>query len=214
MIGRRLTLLTAAALGAVIVAASCGVPQSGEYRPLGGDDVGELLATTTSTTTTVATTTIPVTTPTTVPETTTTALPLVNVDLYFVSGQQLTKVSYPLTPDPQPQQLLEVLVAGVEPLQPATAGTRSAIPAGAKFDVTVSAGVAEVDMNAEALTTISGDGALEFGQIVLTLLDNVPGIGQVKFSVLGNEQVVPRGDGSEVPAGTLVSRDDYATLLG
>ncbi|MEZ5217634.1 MAG: hypothetical protein R2715_13880 [Ilumatobacteraceae bacterium] len=46
---------------------------------------------------------------------------------------------------------------------------------------------------------------------MLTLLSNVPGIGQVRFSVLGVDQSVLRDDfrGS----GETVSREDYLTLL-
>lgn len=214
---RRLTLLTATAVAAVI-AAACGVPDSGEFRSIGGDDVAELLVTTTtSTTTTLPTTTAP---PTTLPpETTvtvletTTTVPFETVDLYFVSGDTLAKVPYNFPPDPTPQQVLDVLADGVEPLGPQAAGLRSAIPSAARFDVSVRGGVVEVDMNEEALATVSADGPLEFGQIVMTLLTNIPGVGQVRFSVLGTPRPFVRGDGSEVPADTEVSKDDYASLL-
>lgn len=215
---RRLTLLsTLAALG--VVAAACGVPDSGEFRTIGGDEVIELMSTTTTTTTTTiptttaAPTTLPPETTATVLETTTTIL-LETIDLYFVSGDQLAKVPYNIPPEPGPQQLLDVLALGLDLLGGTEAtGLRSAIPTEARFSVSVRGGIAYVDMNEEALATVSTDGPLEFGQIVMTLLTNTTGVGQVVFSVLGTPQPIVRGDGSEVAAETPVSRDDYASLL-
>ena len=57
------------------------------------------------------------------------------------------------------------------------------------------------------------DGRFEFGQIVLSLLNNIKGIGQVKFSVDGTARAIERGDGSQIDAGGAASRDDYADLI-
>lgn len=214
---RRVALMTAAPIVAIVFAA-CGVPDSGQFTDIDGDDVAELLVTTTtSTTTTLPTTTAP---PTTLPPATTvtvlettTTVPFETIELYFVSGDSLAPYPYNFGPDPTPQQVLDVLVDGVEPLGPQAAGLRSAIPPEARFAVTLDRGVFLVDMNEEALTAVSADGPLEFGQIVMTLLDNIPGGGQVRFSVLGTARPFVRGDGSEVPADSEVSKDDYASLL-
>jgi hypothetical protein len=212
----RLLALTFVALTATVVAA-CGVPESSEFRPLGADDVADLQATTT-TTTTIPTTTAPPTTlapetTLTVIETTTTLVPTEPVDLYYVSGEQLQPVPIALTLDPTPEQVLQALVSKLGELGPIATGLRSTIPAEAQFNVSVSEGVAYVDMTSASLTTVAADGRFEFGQIVLSLLNNVKGIGQVKFSVDGTARAIERGDGSQIDAGGAASRDDYADLV-
>ena len=206
-------MLLALAPVAVTLVVSCGVSDSSSYRPIGGADVAELLATTTSTTTTTTATTS--TPPQTAPPTTATptTVPTQTVDLYFVSGCSLQAVKFPLTPDPAPRQVLEALLTGLSRLGSAATGLRSAIPSGSTFEVTVRTGVAYVDLPAAALTSVPSDGRLEFGQLVLTLVSNIKGVGQVSFSVSGTAIAFDRGDGSQVEAGKPVSRDDYASLL-
>lgn len=214
---RRLLALTAAAVGLLIVAA-CGVPTSSDFKPLSAADVADLQATTsTTTTTTTTTTTVPTTTTPettlTILETTTTLAPTEAIELYYVSGEELQPISIPLLLDPTPKQVLEALVTKLAELGPLATGLRSAIPAEAQFNVSVSEGVAYVDMTSQSLTTVAGDGRFEFGQIVLSLLNNVKGVGQVKFSVDGTSVAVERGDGSQIDAGGSASRDDYNDLV-
>jgi hypothetical protein len=215
---RRLVLLTVAAVLAV-VAAACGVDDSSDFRPLSPADVAELQATSSTTTTsTTSTTTPPPTTTTpettlTVLETTTTLAPTEPVELFYVSGELLQPVEFPLTVDPGPEQVLEALVAGLDTLGLAATGLRSAIPAGAQFSVSVNAGIAYVEMSSESLTQVATDGRLQFGQIVLTLVNNVRGIGQVKFSVDGSAITIEGGDGSQIDASSSASRDDYIELV-
>jgi len=213
---RRIIALTLVAVAGLVVAA-CGVPEASDYRPIGGPDVADLLATTTSSTTTTSTTLAPTTTAP--PETTlpildtSTTLPTEPVSLYFISGSQLQAVQFPLTPNPSATQVLQALVAGLDVLGPLATGLRSAVPAGATFNVSTRGGIAYVDMSTDTLTKEPTDSRFEFGQIVLTLLSNVTGIGQVSFTVDTVPQVVELGDGSQTNPGDPVAKDDYSTLV-
>ena len=165
--------------------------------------------------TTAPTTTAPVTTAvsTTVPvtQTPTTVFPVVDVELYFITGGQLTAMQWTLAKPAGPNQVIEALEQGVPPGNIGT-GLRSAVPAGAIKNVTVTGGVANVQVVQDFRTLIpSLDQRLAIAQIVLSL--QLPGIGQVTFSIDGVGIVVPRGDNTSSAPGALLTFDEYRPLV-
>ncbi len=219
---RRLLVLAILPLLAVAIVA-CGVPGDDGFRPLDNADIAELRASTTTTTTTTTmptTTTVPATTTsavelsTTVAETTTT-LPTELVDFYFVtSGDQLDRLAYPLAVDPSADQVLNVLAGGLVPFGTLGATMRTAIPSGAMFSLTsTSEGTATIDLPSSSLTSNPADLKLEFAQIVLTLLNQLPGVGRLTFTVDGVPAAIENGAGAQIPAGGTVSIDDYVDLV-
>lgn len=161
--------------------------------------------TTTAPATSAASTTVPVT------QTPTTVFPVVDVELYFITGGQLTAVQRTLAKPAGPNQVIEALEQGVPPGNIGT-GLRSAVPAGAIKNVTVTGGVANVQVVQDFRTLIpSLDQRLAIAQIVLSL--QLPGIGQVTFSIDGVGIVVPRGDNTSSAPGTPLTFDEYRPLV-
>ena len=207
-------LVTAAGL----LLAACGLPNDDQYTAIQPDDVPFGIADTTTTSTT--TTTVPPATTTTAPEattTTTTTIPTEPVSLFYILNGRLQAVQRPLPLPVTPQAALAALLRGPEEKdQPP--GLRSAVPSGSIGTVTVSAGVATVDVAPAFVQPTAGDGQLPvpnvdqplaFGEIVLTLT-SLPGIGQVRFTVAGQPQAALAADGSLVDGP--VSADNYAGL--
>ena len=160
---------------------------------------------TTAPATTAVSTTVPVT------QTPTTVFPVVDVELYFITGGQLTAVQRTLAKPAGPNQVIEALEQGVPPGNIGT-GLRSAVPAGAIKNVTVTGGVANVQVVQDFRTLIpSLDQRLAIAQIVLSL--QLPGIGQVTFSIDGVGIVVPRGDNTSSAPGAPLTFDEYRPLV-
>jgi spore germination protein GerM len=208
---RAAAVLTAGAL----VLAACGLPNDDKYTPIQPDDVPFSIAETTTTSTT--TTTVPPATTTTMPEATTTTIPSQAVSLFFVLNGRLQPVARPFPLPVTPQNVVDKLEAG--PLeQDLPPGLRSVVPANSIGVVTVSAGVATVDLSPAFVQPTTGtdqapvpnvDQPLAFGEIVLTLT-SLPGVGQVRFTVAGQPQGALAADGSLVDGP--VSADNYASL--
>lgn len=203
------------------VAIACGVPGPGEMESIDPQQVPFFLATTstTSTTTTTTTTTIPqptttevpLSTTTTIEPTTTTPAATEPVDLYFVSGDRLFRISASLAADADPRLILAALLEGPDAYE--VPGLRSAIPCTACLTVTVSGGVARVDVPPNLLDEMSNDDLrLMFGQIVLTLT-SPRCLGQVQFTFGGEEQAVFLGDSSPSEPGQRLSCVDYDALV-
>lgn len=76
--------------------------------------------------------------------------------------------------------------------------------------VSVSRGIASVDLRSSVEDLSGRNQLLAFAQLVCTLTAQ-PGIGSVAFTVDGQPIEVPRGDGS-LTSGS-VSRDAYASLI-
>jgi spore germination protein GerM len=200
--------------GALVLAA-CGLPNDGNYTAIQPGDLPAGIADTTTTSTT--TTTLPPATTTTAPQTTTTTIPSQPVLLFFVLNGRLQPVARPFPLPVLPQTVVDKLEAG--PLeQDLPAGVRSAVPANSIGAVTVTGGVATVDLapnfvqpttGTEQLPIPNVDQPLAFGEIVLTLT-SLPGIGQVRFTVGGQPQGALAADGSLVEGP--VSADNYASL--
>jgi spore germination protein GerM len=188
----------------------CGLPAEDSFQPITRDDRFGLSQTTTPSTTAAPTTTVDATTTTALATTSTLVAEL--VELYFITGRQLTGVATPLPLNPALGQVMAALLAG-KPEGGLGTGLRSALPEGAEISVVSEAGIATVDLPATIFETLDPlDQRLMFGQIVLTLTDR-PGVGPVVFTIAGEPTRVYRGDASLTEPGQAVSRDDYLVLL-
>jgi hypothetical protein len=197
----------AAAFALVVVA--CGVPDDKGFQAVSSNDIPFGLddSTTTTTTTTVATTVAP---PTTLPPpSTTTTIPNEQVAVYYVLGRRLRPVLRSLPRGVTPAEALVELQRGpLEEDRPI--GLRSSIVPEMLGQVTVSGGVATVDLSPSILGLSTTEQVLAFGQIVATLTAR-PGIGRVTFTIDGRPVNPPRADGSLAPDS--VSCDDYVELI-
>jgi spore germination protein GerM len=214
-------LVTCASLALVV---ACGVPESSDVRPIDPADVpfGLNETTTTTTTTTLApTTTRPLpettvadatTTTTAALESTTTVAPVEPVTLFFLTGREVVPTQRSLLSPATPPQVLAALASG-PPTGDEAAGLRTALPADMEMLVQVEAGVATVDLPPTFIEDVPGsEQRLAIAQIVLTLTRR-GGVGQVRFTLGGEPQQVPRGQGDITSPGGAVSCDDYENLL-
>jgi spore germination protein GerM len=202
-------------LTGALVVAGCGLPNDDKYTAIQPDDVPFGIADTTTTSTT--STTLPPATTTTIPEATTTTIPTQAVSLFFVLNGRLQPVVRSLPMPVTPQTVVNKLEDGpLEQDQPP--GLRSAVPANSIGVVSVTGGVATVDISPAFVQPTTGtdqapvpnvDQPLAFGEIVLTLT-SLPGIGQVRFTVASQPQGALAADGSLVDGP--VSADNYASL--
>lgn len=191
---------------------ACGLPDDETFSPISRDDRFGLSQTTTPTTTTTTAPTTTVDATTTTAAVTTSTLVTELVDLYFITGRQLTGVATALPLEPALSQVLAALLKG-PPEGGLGSGLRSALPADETLTVTSEAGIATVDLPATIFTTLDpADQRLLLGQVVLTLTDR-PGVGPVVFTLAGQPTRVFRGDASLTEPGQAVSRDDYLVLL-
>ena len=161
--------------------------------------------------TTIATTTTTQAVTTTIGlETTTTDVQAQTVDVFFVASGKLSPVPRSLPVQYVLAQLIAQLQAG-PPEGEVGLGLRSAIPPDLE-EITASpdaSGVAQVVLPEGFFDTIpAADQRLAVAQIVMTLLDNTPGVGQVAFNLQ-----VSGPEGELIPAGELLTRADFMTLL-
>lgn len=192
----------------VAVTAGCSVIDDGKVQRV--DPPNELTDTLPSTTTTIPTTTSQPATSTTGLETTTTELQAQTVQLFYVAGGKLSPIPGQLPAQYALFQLLAQLQLGQQLEGPLGSGLRNAIPPDVIIDASPDGtGVAQVVLPEGFFDTIPAtDQRLAIAQIVMTLLENTPGIGQVAF----NQQVSGPG-GELIPAGQLLTRADYTALL-
>lgn len=198
--------------------AACGVPDDSGFEQIDPADVPFGLNETTTTTTTLAPTTssAPPTTvvdaTTTTVETSTTVAPVEPVTLFFLTGREVVPTQRGLLSPASPPQVLAALVEG-PPTGEEAAGLRTALPAEMEMLVQVAEGVATVDLPPTFLDDVPGsEQRLAIAQIVLTLTRR-GGVGQVRFTLGGEPQQVPRGQGDITSPGGTVSCDDYQNLL-
>jgi hypothetical protein len=199
------------ALGAPVVA-GCGVPTGtdtfGEIPP---DQVQfglDATSTTTSTTSTTSTT-VP-----SLPETTalatTTTIRLEPVQIYFLSRERLQPITIDLPPGSSPDQVADVLEAGPPP----DIALDSLIEEGLIVIAAESGGVLTVDLDPAIFDRVPSTQQTEaIGQIVLTMLSSLRGIGQVTFTLGGEAIAVKKGNGQLSDVGEPLSYDAYANLL-
>jgi spore germination protein GerM len=129
--------------------------------------------------------------------------------VYFAKNGRLVASSRRLQPPVTVQNALRALSAGPNRLETA-AGLRTALPDKNTFGrVSLSDGTARVDLARPFTSLSSSDQIVALGQIVYTVTAR-PGVGLVRFTLLGAPTEVPRADGS-LTAGR-VSRDDYLAL--
>ena len=161
--------------------------------------------------TTIATTTTTEAVTTTIGlETTTTDVQAQTVDVFFIASGKLSPVPRSLPVQYVLSQLIAQLQAG-PPEGEVGLGLRSAIPPDLK-EITASpdaSGVAQVVLPEGFFDTIpAADQRLAVAQIVMTLLENTPGVGQVAFNLQ-----VSGPEGELIPAGQLLTRADFMALM-
>jgi spore germination protein GerM len=201
-----------------IVAVACGIPDSGDVSRIPDDKIGALddtIPTTSTTSTTAPATTLEPTT-TTIPIATTTTIAVEEVTLYFInSAGILVPFTRPLRKGASSGEVLSALQEG-PPAGDIGVGLRTAIPRENEAKLTVQedgSGVATVDLPANFYDRVKQeDQLLAFGQIVLTLTD-VGRIGQVLFTLEGQQTGVLRGSGDLSQPGQPLPPRDYFALL-
>jgi hypothetical protein len=132
-----------------------------------------------------------------------------DVELCLLHGDQLVPVARAVEP---PAELIDIARALAEVTEAeATADLHTSIAASDEIQsVQRSAGVATVELAAEASQRLTADPLGTVAQLVCTLTRQ-PGVGLVRFTVAGVAAEVPRADGSL--SNGPVSADDYAGLL-
>lgn len=177
-----------------VVASSCGVTGSGDFKVIGPAEVPAGVAATTSTTT---------------PDgSTQTTLASEQATLYYVRGSELVGFSVDVAAPANPAHTLSQLLIGTPPPR-----TRTAIPRGVQAVVTIERGVAVISVSRLLLTeTNTADQVIAIGQIVLTLT-SLPGVGQATFVADGRPIAVPIANGIIRAPGAPVTFDDYKSLL-
>lgn len=180
-------------LAGVLILAACGIPSDADSRGIAPDELPPGLVAPESTTTLPA------------PESTEI------VQLYYVREGLLVPTIDEVSLNASLTEILTALVTGPDQ-ELSNVGFRSAF-AGADVvrGVSLSAGVATVDLTVSFVQIPVSDQVLGLGEIVLTLTAR-PGVGQVLFTLDGQVIQVPRADGTVVAQA--VSRDDYQRLVG
>ena len=161
--------------------------------------------------TTIATTTTTIATTTTIGlATTTTDVQAQTVEVFFIASGKLSPVPRSLPAQYVLSQLIAQLRAG-PPEGEVGLGLRSAIPPDLE-EITATpdaSGVAQVVLPEGFFDTIpAADQRLAVAQIVMTLLENTPGVGQVAFNLQ-----VSGPEGELIPAGQLLTRADFMPLM-
>ena len=208
----------AAVVTVLLAIVGCGVPTDSAMRPIDIRAIPSgLSATSTSTTTsTTSTSTTSTTAPPRPPPTTTAVAPPITqapvlepVLLYFALGDRIVEVTRPMATSPSLDSVVLLLAFGPN-LGESAPAARSAVELGDVESVTLSAGVAIVQLSNKFRDLPATEQRRSVAQLVLTLTKR-PGVGQVRFQVQGTALPVPRGDGTF--GETTVSRDDYLSLL-
>jgi hypothetical protein len=204
-----ITVILGVALLAVATTA-CGVPTGEDtYEAIPPDEIlFELDATSTSTTT--STTTLPDVPASTLPPTTSTPIRLEPAEIYFLSRGRLQPVVVELPPGASPDQIADVLELG----PPQDVALETLIEEGLIVSAVDSRGVLTVDLDAETFDRIPSTQQTEaIGQIVLTMLRSLRGVGLVTFTLGGEPIPVKKGNGLSSEVGESLSFDDYTVLL-
>ena len=212
---RRTSSTIALAAGALPVVfalglTACGIPTGNDsFSVIPNEDVPFGLDET-STTTSTTTTTTPLAPATTVLETTTTIARFESVDIYFLSRGRLQPVPLALTSEFAPDQLVALLEKGPPP----GVGLDTLIEPGLITSTEISRGIVTVDLDREVFERIATfDQAEAIGQIVVSLMRNLRGVGSVLFTLGGESTQVKKGDSVLSEPGQAVTSDDYALLL-
>ncbi len=210
----RLRTITTAALVALLalVVAACGVPAGDDtFSEIPPDEVlFGLDATSTTTSTTSTTSTTEPALPETTALATTTTIRLEPVQIYFLSRGRLQPITIDLPPGSSPDQVADVLEAGPPP----DIALDSLIEDGLIVSAVESGGVLTVDLDPTIFDRVPSTQQTEaIGQIVLTMLSSLRGVGQVTFTLGGEAIAVKKGNGQLSDVGEPLSYDAYANLL-
>lgn len=185
--------MAAIGLSGVSIAA-CGAPDTSKPRQIAADRLPPGLVEAVEETTTTAP---PVTVPAAV------------VRVWMVQDPGLVAVSRQVPSPVTVHAVVAALLAGSSPDD--EPGVRSAWTTAEQVtEVSVTAGIAMIDLAEGFLELPAGEQLLAVGQMVLTLTDQ-PGIGQVQFQRDGERIRVPGADGTTLLRP--VSRDDYTALV-
>lgn len=203
---RRAVLLVCA----VALLAGCGLPTDGRAVLVDPDDIDFGLDATT--TTSRQTTTNPSATTTTAAATTTSPDLVDSVTFAFVSGSQIVPVTRPMPQPVSTERVLAELQRGPMPGE-GPPGTRSSVQPGMLRSVSVTAGVATVDLSRSVAELPPSEQLLVAAQVTTTLAgpQGRPGIGQVAFTLESVPIAAPLPGG--VQAAGPVSADAYAQLV-
>ena len=128
--------------------------------------------------------------------------------VYFAKDRRLVASSRRLAPPVSARSLVNSLSRGPTRVEIA-AGLRSALPDEAVRRVSIASGTARIDLARPFTELSSSDQITALGQLVYTLTGQ-PGVGLVRFTLLGAGTEVPRANGSLTPG--RVSRDDYLAI--
>jgi hypothetical protein len=219
---RRSTRALVAALAVqmlAVVAVSCGVPTGdATFEEIDGEVLGGLNdpTTTTTTTTTIVTTTI-ADIPDPALETTTTVAvtepppPVSTVTIYFISRQLLSPSTVPADPSYGLNELV-VLLEGGPPDDSIGQRLETFVEPGLIIGTPTSeSGVIQVELDGDVFDEIAQRNQRQaLAQIVVTLLENTPAVGQVSFTIDDRIVLIPTDGGSKEAA----SVDDFRTLRG
>ncbi|WP_421117925.1 GerMN domain-containing protein [Aquihabitans daechungensis] len=128
--------------------------------------------------------------------------------MYLLSDDRLVAVDRSVPEDGGLVDLLGQVITGPSEVEQSL-GITTAVPAGTIASVDTSRGIAEVDLTSSFGDIRSREQILALGQIVFTLTGQ-PGIGGVRFTVEGEDVIVPLSDGtlSDDP----LSRDDFEAV--
>ena len=165
----------AAALLALIVLSSCGIPVEDSARPISADD-------------------IPVTIPSPAPVRTAPADPTpASVELFFVQGSRLAPVRREAPIPLSAERTIAEIARGPTPAERGQ-GFRTALPTELRLAGTVAAAVPLIEVT-ESFTRVEGEEhILALAQLVFTLT-GLPGVDGVSFGLAGRPVEVPTGDG-------------------
>lgn len=195
----------------VLLVGGCGVPRTSDVIGLSQSELplelSEQTTTTSTTTTTIAEAILE-------PETSTSMVEVISepVELYYISANRVVATIQAIVSPATTSQVLAALIAG-PPSGENGLGLRSALPANLNAEIQISKGIAQINTTAQFLSELSPiDQRLAIAQLVLTFTRR-PGVGQVVFTVDGENVAVPRGRGDLAKPGTPVSFDDYSSLL-
>jgi hypothetical protein len=187
--GRR--ALVAVAATALWATTSCGVPTDSDAVRIAAEDVPFGLVDTAASS---------------VPSTNDVA-PDVDVELFYVSGEELVAVAgrapSPLTPSGMVGSLLSTTAPG--------SSVRSVLEPDDIVSVAVDDGTVVIDLDQTLLELPTNEQVLAVGQLVLTLT-GLDGVTSVAFVSGGEPVAVPLPDGTA--ASDPVGRESFRTLLG
>jgi spore germination protein GerM len=128
--------------------------------------------------------------------------------VYLRTADRLVAVQRSVTADAGLDDLLGQLITGPTEVEESL-GITTAVPSGTIASVDTAGGIASVDLAASFGDIPSRDQIVALGQIVYTLTGQ-PGIGGVRFTVEGEDVIVPLSDGRQ--SDDPLSRDDFEPI--